>query len=53
MSSVIHHCVICKRLRGRLEEQKMSNLPSDRVNPDPPFSNVGVDVFGPWNVYAR
>ncbi len=22
VSSVIHHCVICKRLRGRLEEQK-------------------------------
>ncbi|KAI7802674.1 hypothetical protein IRJ41_016809, partial [Triplophysa rosa] len=30
-----------------------SNLPSDRVNPDPPFSNVGIDVFGPWNIYSR
>ncbi|XP_053367622.1 uncharacterized protein LOC128541295 [Clarias gariepinus] len=53
VSSVIHHCVICKRLRGKLGEQKMASLPSDRVNPNPPFTNVGVDVFGPWNIYTR
>lgn len=31
----------------------MSDLPEDRVTPGPPFSSVGVDVFGPWNVVAR
>lgn len=31
----------------------MSDLPEDRVTPGPPFSSVGVDVFGPWNVVTR
>ena len=28
----------------------MSDLPADRLEPGPPFSNVGVDAFGPCNV---
>jgi hypothetical protein len=31
----------------------MAALPEDRVLPSAPFSHVGVDVFGPWNVAAR
>lgn len=31
----------------------MSDLPADRLTPGPPFSAVGVDVFGPWTVAAR
>ena len=31
----------------------MSNLPKDRLTPSAPFSSVGVDVFGPWNVVTR
>ncbi|VDI23127.1 Hypothetical predicted protein [Mytilus galloprovincialis] len=31
----------------------MSDLPSDRLEPGPPFSNVGIDAFGPWNVVTR
>lgn len=53
VSSVIHKCVICKKLRGKLEEQKMSDLPTDRLSLDPPFTHVGVDVFGPWTVTSR
>ncbi|XP_061187504.1 uncharacterized protein LOC133195627 [Saccostrea echinata] len=53
ISSVIHACVKCKRLRGRLETQKMADLPVDRVSPAPPFSYTGVDVFGPWSVVTR
>lgn len=53
VSAVIHKCVMCKRLRGKLEEQKMSELPADRLSPSPPFTHVGVDVFGPWTVAAR
>lgn len=36
-----------------MEEQKMSNLPAERLNPGPPFTNVGVDVFGPWTISTR
>ena len=53
VSSVIHKCVMCKRLRGKLEEQKMSDLPSDRLSVEPPFTHVGLDVFGPWTVTSR
>ena len=50
VASHIHKCVICRKLRGRQQDQKMSDLPSDRVEPCPPFTYVGVDFFGPWLV---
>ncbi|MES9882937.1 MAG: hypothetical protein ABW185_18875 [Sedimenticola sp.] len=53
ISSVIHTCVKCRKLRGKFVQQKMSDLPSDRVTPGPPFSSVGVDTFGPWTVISR
>ncbi|XP_072304495.1 uncharacterized protein [Eucyclogobius newberryi] len=31
----------------------MANLPADRLSMDPPFTNVGLDVFGPWSVSSR
>lgn len=52
VSSVIHKCVTCRRLRGRLEDQKMADLPADRLTPEPPFTTV-LDVFGPWSVVTR
>ncbi|KAI4897606.1 hypothetical protein NFI96_009504 [Prochilodus magdalenae] len=53
ISSILHHCVTCRRLRRKMETQKMADLPADRLSADPPFSFVGVDVFGPWMVMAR
>ncbi|XP_069129281.1 uncharacterized protein [Argopecten irradians] len=34
-------------------QQQMSDLPDARLTPAPPFTYVGVDVFGPWNIVAR
>lgn len=31
----------------------MADLPVDRLRMEPPFTNVGIDVFGPWMVTAR
>lgn len=31
----------------------MANLPIDRLMAEPPFMNVGLDVFGPWQVMTR
>ena len=46
--SVISKCMICRCLKNRPGEQKMANLPHERTLPDlPPFSNVGMDYFGP------
>lgn len=53
VSSLIHDCLVCKRLRGILMQQKMADLPIERVVPSAPFSHVGVDVFGPWEVITR
>lgn len=53
ISSVIHKCVTCRRLRGVIEDQKMADLPVDRLQPSPPFTSVGLDVFGPWEVVTR
>ncbi|XP_069108188.1 uncharacterized protein [Argopecten irradians] len=53
VSDVIRLCTKCHKLRGNLCHQKMADLPSDRLTPSPPFSYVGVDVFGPWNITTR
>ncbi|VDI06661.1 Hypothetical predicted protein [Mytilus galloprovincialis] len=51
---LISKCVVCRRLSAPVGEQKMANLPSDRITPDePPFSRVGVDYFGPFEVKQR
>ena len=48
VSRCISKCVTCRRLRGAIQEQKMANLPEDRLEPAPPFTHCGVDYFGPW-----
>ncbi|KAI7789378.1 hypothetical protein IRJ41_019889 [Triplophysa rosa] len=53
VSSVIHKCVTCRKLRGKLEDHMMADLPSDRLTPEPPFTTVGLDVFGPWSIMTR
>ncbi|XP_071836853.1 uncharacterized protein [Apostichopus japonicus] len=50
IGKVIYKCVTCRRLRGSLGQQKMSDLPVDRVESSPPFTYCGVDCFGPWLV---
>jgi len=46
-----HSCITCKKKQGPVEEQKMADLRSDRVTANkPPFTFVGVDCFGPFNV---
>ncbi|XP_060919668.1 uncharacterized protein LOC132993709 [Labrus mixtus] len=31
----------------------MADLPADRLSTEPPFTNVSLDVFGPWMVSSR
>ena len=50
ISNFIARCTRCRKLRGPLQEQKMADLPEDRVQPAPPFSYCAVDYFGPWYV---
>lgn len=53
IGSAIHRCVTCRKMRGKLQVQKMADLPSERLSSSPPFTYVGLDVFGPWNVVTR
>lgn len=44
-------CVFCRRIHSHLGEQKMADLPKERITPDsPPFTYVGADYFGPITV---
>ena len=49
--SIIAKCVLCQRYRGRLQVQKMANLPEERLEPgQPAFTKSGVDYFGPLGI---
>lgn len=50
VSSFIRQCVLCRKLRRPAEGQRMSDLPTERVEPSPPFSYCGMDVFGPFPI---
>ena len=50
VKSHIFKCRTCRELRGKLGEQKMADLPSERVVPSPPFTHCGADAFGPYIV---
>ena len=47
----LNSCIICKKLRARTSVQKMADLPPDRLANIPPFSHVGIDVFGPFYIH--
>lgn len=51
IKNLISKCAICQKLRGNACSQLMSDLPEDRVEDIPPFSNIGMDVFGPYLVH--
>ena len=42
---MISQCVTCRLLHGKGEEQKM-----DCVEASPPFTFLGVDMFGPFMI---
>ena len=50
VKSVIHACIRCRTLRGRLADQKMADLPIERTLELAPFTYCGVDMFGHFNI---
>ena len=44
VSSLINKCVPCMRLRGTVLDQRMADLPADRLEPSPPFTYCAVDL---------
>ena len=50
VDSMIHRCVPCTKQRGKPLDERMADLPSDRTEVAPPFTNTGLDCFGPFFV---
>ena len=44
----IYKCVTCRRLRGKMGDQRMADLPEERCSEAAPFTYTGVDMFGPF-----
>ncbi|XP_068734645.1 uncharacterized protein [Montipora capricornis] len=48
---ILTKCYRCRKREAPFCEQKMADLPEDRLVPDrPPFTIVGVDCFAPFHV---
>ena len=47
VTSHIYHCVTPEKLRGKLGEQKMADLPEERSSDAATFTYVGMDMFEP------
>ena len=48
--SFIARCVRCRYLRGKVGEQKMADLPAERISAEPPITYAGLDMLGPFMV---
>ena len=46
----IKNCTVCRKWRGRVVEQKMADLPEDRMEVVPPFTYCAVDLSGPITI---
>ena len=44
---MIEKYVICRHLRGSICQQKMADLPRERLSQEPPFTYCGTDMFAP------
>ena len=50
VKSIISKCVDCRRFRGKVCQQKMGDLPSDRLTQETLFAYCDINMFGPFLV---
>lgn len=50
VSSFIYKCIKCRKLRKCNQEQRMADLPPERMEATAPFTYSGMDCFGPFYV---
>ena len=53
VKGLISKCTTCRRLRGKIGEQIMADLPPDRTKEEPPFTYCGVEMFGLFEIKER
>ena len=49
----IAKCITCHKLREKAGDQKMADLPVERLSEEPPFTYCGIDMFGPFIIKQR
>ena len=50
---MISDCTLCRFLRGKVGQQKMADLPEERVSILPPFTYRSIDYFGPFVIKEK
>ena len=50
VKSIKQHCVTCRKINKRPENQIMGQLPIDRLKPAPAWHSVSLDYFGPFEI---
>ena len=54
LRTIVSRCVICRKRRAETLNPIMADLPRERLAfKEPPFSNTGVDYFGPFFVSVK
>ena len=54
LRSIKSNCVLCRKFRAATIQLIMADLPKERLAyQSPPFTNTGVDYFGPFYVTVR
>ena len=54
LSSIVQRCVTCRKRRAETISPMMADLPRERLAfKEPPFTNTGVDYFGPFYVSVK
>ena len=48
--SIIERYKVCRLKFKKMRPQRMSTLPIERLKPSPPFQNIGLDYFGPFEI---
>ena len=49
---ICKECVVCKKLRAKLSNQLMADIPPHQLRPCPPFTHVSLDFAGPFSARA-
>ena len=50
MKSIKYNCIPCRRRFRKFASQVMAPIPTDKLNPSPPFYICGIDLFGPFSI---
>ena len=48
--NIVFNCFQCKLSRKKTSGQIMAPIPEERIPPSPPFYNIAIDLFGPYQI---